>query len=235
VVDQTPAKDRDTDLSADFADLPLVVFHLDRAGQCSSRNAGLKEVTGDYILFIDDDDEIPPHLIEDHLRGLAQSRAQVSSGVADEEGAGPLPEDFTYTRTSNVFPTNNTLVMKEVLRQSGLFDLAFDRGQRADHDLGMRIYLSGALMILSPEISVFHHHAPAGGLRTHKARIITYAGSRHRLGVRHLPSVTEFYLALRYFTPRQVREMFWLRAFGTFSFQGSRANATTHTFRPQRY
>jgi hypothetical protein len=162
-------------------------------------------------------------LIEDHLRGLAQSRAQVSSGVADEEGAGPLPEDFTYTRTSNVFPTNNTLVMKEVLRQSGLFDLAFDRGQRADHDLGMRIYLSGALMILSPEISVFHHHAPAGGLRTHKARIITYAGSRQRLGVRHLPSVTEFYLALRYFTPRQVREMFWLRAFGTFSFQGSRA------------
>ena len=134
-----------------------------------------------------------------------------------------MPEDFTYTRTSNVFPTNNSLIRKEILQKSGLFDLAFDRGQRADHDLGMRIYLSGALMILSPEIAVFHHHAPVGGLRTHNARAITYARSRQKLSVRHLPSVTEFYLAQRYFSPRQVREMSWLRVFGTFSVRGSRA------------
>ena len=223
VVDQTPMKDRDTDLSADFADLPLHILCLDRAGQCSSRNAGLNEVRGDHILFIDDDDQIPPDLIEKHLRALVHSGADVSSGVAEEDGAGSLPEDFTYTRTSNVFPTNNSLVRKEVLHKSGLFDLAFDRAQRADHDLGMRMYLSGALMMLTPAISVLHHHAPVGGLRAHKARMITYAGSRQKVGVRHMPSVSEFYLAQRYFIPRQVREMFWLRVFGTFSVRGSRA------------
>jgi hypothetical protein len=84
----------------------------------------------------------------------------------------------------------------------------------------MRIYLSGMLMVLNPEISIFHHRAPAGGLRTHKARVITYASSRQKLNVRHLPSVTELYLALRYFTPKQVREMLWLRTFGTFSIRG---------------
>ena len=222
VVDQTPVEDRDTRLASDFADLPLKIIHLDQPGQCSSRNAGLKETSGDYILFLDDDDEIPADLIEAHLRSLNTFGADVSCGVAREDGAGPLPEEFTFSRVSDVFPTNNSLVKIEVLRKSGLFDLAFERGQRADHDLGMRIYLTGMLMVLNHEISVLHHRAPAGGLRAHQARVITYASSRQKLNLRHLPSVTELYLALRYFTPRQLREMLWLRTFGTFSIRGHR-------------
>lgn len=221
VVDQTPLERRDTTLAEKFSDLPLKIIYLDQPGQCSSRNVGLHIASGDYILFLDDDDEISPTLIEDHLRNLDRFRADVSSGVAEEVGAGPLPEAFTYTRVSDVFPTNNTLICKNRLQRSGLFDLAYDRGQRADGDLGMRIYLSGALMVLNHEISVLHHHASSGGLRAHKARVITYASSRNTLMQRHLPSATEIYLAMRYFTPRQLREALWLRAFGTFSIRGS--------------
>lgn len=221
VVDQTADQRRDTALAEDFRDLPLKIFYLSEPGQCTSRNLGLQNVDGEYVLFIDDDDEVLPTLIESHLTNLRRFGAEVSSGVADEAGAGPLPESFTYLRTSDVFPTNNTLIRKDVLLKSGLFDLAYDRGQRADGDLGTRIYLSGAVMVLDPKISVFHHHAPAGGLRAHKARVITYASSRQKLSIRHLPSVTEFYLALRYFAPHQVREMFWLRICGTFSVRGN--------------
>jgi hypothetical protein len=85
----------------------------------------------------------------------------------------------------------------------------------------MRIYLKGIVMVLNPEISVIHHHAPAGGLRSHKARKETYAGSRRNLFHRHLPAVTEIYLVMRYFNRRQVREMLWQRIFGTFQIRGS--------------
>src|SRR5690606_7633204 len=145
----------------------------------------------------------------------------VSNGVAIETGIGGLPEDFGFIRVSDVFPTNNTLIRKSVLQKSGLFDLAYDLGQRADHDLGLRLYIKGELMVLNPGTSVLHHHAPMGGLREHKARIDTYAASRRHILKQVLPSVSDLYLNYRYFSSRQVRERIWIDLFGTFSMKGS--------------
>lgn len=221
VIDQTANERRDRSIASEFSDLPLQVFYRDQPGQCSSRNAALQIASGEYILFLDDDSEVPNNLIENHLKSLQFFRADASSGVAEEAGAGPIPENFKLIRASDVFPTNNTMIHNSVLQQSGLFDLAYERGQRADGDLGMRIYLSGALMVLNPEIQIYHHHAPQGGLRAHKARKVTYASSRNNLLVRHLPSVTEVYLAQRYFPPEVLKEMLWLRAIGTFRCKGN--------------
>jgi hypothetical protein len=159
-------------------------------------------------------------LIEAHLHTLEHFQIEVSSGVVEEVGTTHMKVPASHIRASDVFPMGNTLIRRNVLCRSGLLDLAYERGARADGDLGMRIYLSGVLMILNPEISLLHHHAARGGLRAHKARVITYVSSRKSLVQRHLPSVSEIYLAMRYFTPQQVREMLWLRAFGTFSIRG---------------
>jgi glycosyltransferase involved in cell wall biosynthesis len=222
IIDQTPAAVRDSRLAQDFADLPIKLLVQEEPGQCRSRNAGLRASTGDFILFIDDDDEVQPTLIADHLAALARHRSDASCGVADEVDAGPLPKEFNLVRTSDTFPTNNAMVRRALLSRTGLFDMAYDRMPRADHDLGMRAYLSGAFMVLDPAIRVLHHHAPRGGLRTHKARVVTYAASREKLTVRHLPSPSEVYLAMRYHSPRRVREMLWQRALGTLSGRGSR-------------
>jgi glycosyltransferase involved in cell wall biosynthesis len=220
VVDQTALDRRDSGLARDFPDLPLRLMGREQPGQCSSRNAGIASSRGDFILFLDDDDEVSPDFIERHLHALHAFRSDVSSGVIDEVGAGPIPEAFRLVRASDVFPAGNSLVIKDVFQRSGLFDLAYDRGSRADGDLGMRLHLGGALMVLHPGIPVIHHHAPSGGLRTHRARVVTYASSKSRLTHRHLPARTELYLAKRYFTPRQVREAMWHRVLGTLRGRG---------------
>lgn len=217
VVDQTPPSRRRGDLAADHPELPLRLLHRDTPGQCSSRNAGLAAARGELVLFLDDDDEVPPDLVARHLATLERFAADVSVGIADEVGAG-RPEEVL--RAADTFPTNNALVRRSALERSGLFDLAYERGERADADLGMRLYLGGALMVLDPANVVLHHRAPAGGLRSHGARRVTYAASRRRLLVRHLPSATELYFAKRYFTPRQVRERLWLAAGGTLALRG---------------
>lgn len=221
IIDQTKKESRDLTIAEKFKDLPLVLIYQDEPGQCASRNEGLRVSTGDFILFVDDDDELPPTLIADHLTNLAKYDADVSSGVVQELGTDRLPEAQWFVRSSDVFPTNNTLVRRDVLRRSGLFDLAFNRAPRADGELGMRVYQSGAFMVLDQGLSCLHHHAPAGGLRVHKARVITYRSSRAKLTQRHLPHISEIYLTARHFTQRQRREMLWLRTFGTLSAHGS--------------
>ena len=221
IIDQTVAGRRQAGLFEKFSDLPLRVIYQDEPGQCIARNTGLQTARGEYILFIDDDAEVKADLIESHLQTLEQFGAEVSSGVANEGGAGSLPADFCLLRVSDVFPTGNTLVRRQVFTRSGLFDLAYNRSERADGDLGMRVYLSGALMVLNPDISVLHHHAPAGGLRSYKARIVTYAASRNNVACRALASVSEIYLAQRYFPRSHLREMLWQNVLVTFSVRGS--------------
>jgi glycosyltransferase involved in cell wall biosynthesis len=221
VIDQTPHEKRLETFYKKFSSLPLQIIFLDRIGQCSSRNAGLQVAKGEFVLFIDDDDEIQPTLLKDHMRHIYINHADVSSGVAHEVGAGALPFDFTYNRISDVFPTNNTLIHKPVLLKSGLFDPAYDHGARADADLGMRLYLSGFLMLLNPDINVLHHHAASGGLRTHKARVVTYAGSRASLLKINIPAPTEIYLVRRYFNAHQIHEYFWLSFFSSLRYEGS--------------
>ncbi len=220
VVDQTPKEERSTAFYQEFQDLPLRLFFLDEPGQCLSRNFGLLHARGEYVLFLDDDDEIPQDLVEKHLRTLLALKCDASCGIAHEIGAGQLHESFLRLRVSDVFPTNNTCLCVSSLSCTGLFDNAYNKGQNEDHDLGMRLYLSGAFMVLNPEIQVLHHHAPRGGLRAHGARVVTYALSRRSIWVRKLPSVSEIYLVKRYFRLHQVQEFLWMSFLGSFSVHG---------------
>ena len=221
IADQTPAAHRRSDLTDIEPALPVTVIDLPEPGQSTARNAALRASTGEMVVFIDDDDEIGPDLIASHLRRLANG-IDASCGGVDDATAGPPPEGFRHRRASDVFPTNNTMLRRAALHRSGLFDLAYDRGPRADHDLGMRLHLAGALLVYDPSVLVFHHHASAGGLRTHGARKVTRSSARRSLTARHLPSVTETYLGLRYFTPRQNREAGAIRLLSFLSGDGSR-------------
>ena len=93
--------------------------------------------------------------------------------------------------------------------------------ERADHDLGMRLYLSGAKLVLNPAASVLHLHAPRGGLRRHKARVVTRSSSRASVWHRQFLAPTEAYLWARYFDAAQVREALLIRTIGTLRGDGA--------------
>lgn len=220
VVDQTPPERRQDLTEALDPALAVQVIVSEVAGQCTARNLALEAATGELVLFLDDDDELSPDLLARHLARLAQTGADANCGVAVEPGEDDVDPAFGRFRASDVFPTNNTMLRREALADSGLFDLAFDRGERADHDLGMRLYLGGRRLVLDPDAAVLHHHAPRGGLRSHAARVSTYRGSRHSATARHRLAPTEVYLWRRYYRDDQVREAIRLRILGTFSRRG---------------
>ena len=219
VVDQNTVGER-RDLASLAPGLPIKVLHLLPPGQCTARNLGLRASTGTHILFLDDDDEVPNDLIEQHLKVLSDPQVSVSCGLVDDAEAGPAPASLRFRKIGDTFPTNNAMIRRSVLVDAGLFDPTYDRGSRADHDLGMRSYLAGNLHVYDPRPQVFHHHAPMGGLRTHGARVRTRANSRSSLTTRHLRTPTDLYLGLRYHTDQQVREDLALSVMAMFSGTG---------------
>ena len=204
VVDQTPTAQRRTGLETIAPDLPVTVIVQPEPGQCTARNAAILSATGDAFLFVDDDDEIPDDLVEQHLRRLVPG-VDASCGGIDDANAGPPPEGFRARRVSDVFPTNNVMVTRAALERSGLFDPAYDRGPRADHDVGMRLFLAGCTLVCDPTVLVFHHRT-TGGLRTHQARRVTAGGGTTVPDHPTPPATTEVYLWHRYFDARQVGE-----------------------------
>ncbi len=205
IVDQTPVNTRRHDLKEIAPSLTVRSLTLDKPGQSSARNLAINTSVGEMLLFLDDDDDIPKDLIEQHLQQLTEEIDAIC-GAVDEATAGPPPPGFRHRRTSDVFPCNNSMLRRAALIHSGLFDPSFDRGSMADHDLGMRLTASGALLVYSPKPMVFHYHAPRGGLRAHGARVTTRADSRRSITTRNLPTVTGMYLRERYFTKSQIKE-----------------------------
>lgn len=224
IVDATPSEKGKNNLAfiKSSSIIPIRYFPAEKTGQCSQRNFGIQKAEGDYIFFMDDDmEEVQPDHLELHWQNIIQFKADVSSGVPDEKGALVNDRKTRCLTISDVFPTNDSLVSLTALKRSGLFDERMDKGQSEDHELGIRLYKSGALMVLDPNIRSLHLRAPSGGLRIHGIRKITRSSARKKILHRRLPHITELYLQKKHFSPDEIRESLFIALWATFSFHGN--------------
>lgn len=89
-------------------DKRLKVIHQENAGQSAGRNRGLKLATGDYISFIDSDDEIELTFIEDLLAAINNKTSlsvcgmnyrRLASNSAKNVYINPLPKHKNESKT----------------------------------------------------------------------------------------------------------------------------------------
>jgi glycosyltransferase involved in cell wall biosynthesis len=139
--------------AADVSDPRLRVVRRDQGGgMCVARNDGLAAATGEWVMFLDDDDEIAPDLIERSLDVIASSTlpAPVSAvstmAVVDEDGAelrryvpASLSRGEHYLLAGRGDPrSKNSLVMPTALvRQIGGWDPDVDAWE--SDDFGIRL------------------------------------------------------------------------------------------------
>lgn len=201
VVDQTPSEARDPG-TYEGLDLPLEVVHQDRRGQWCARNAGVRRATGDWIAFVDDDSEIDPDFLEQHLAGLVRYRADLSTGASLAVVGAPVPASYAHFRVADQWDSGNGMCHRDLLRDLGLFDEQFDRQRRGDAEFGLRAQLAGRLVVHNPLAVRRHLKAAEGGLRTDGS----WDGYRRAERTGPLPQPSLLYYARRYHSARQERE-----------------------------
>jgi glycosyltransferase involved in cell wall biosynthesis len=195
VADGNPVSDRRPELYLKYGDLPLEVIWLDREGICVSRNECLRRVTGDYVLFLDDDSRIDERNLELHLRILTSYGADVSVGPAytrQRPELHPQQQEIACT----FMDCGTTLCRRSVLQEIGGFDMQFNQHLAGeDGELGVRMVRAGALMLNNPFAKRFHYLAPVGGARSSSNNIHRW----RRWSFLPRPTQSILYIARRHF------------------------------------
>jgi cellulose synthase/poly-beta-1,6-N-acetylglucosamine synthase-like glycosyltransferase len=149
--------------------LPLVVLRLPARGAGAARNAGAAHASAGIILFTDADCTPRPDWIE---RMMAPFRSQTISGVRGAYVSSQTAltarlvqseyED-RYRRTAKLgsidfIDTYSAAYRREVLLESGGFDVAFEGASVEDQELSFRIAKRGHHLVFEPSAIVSHVH-----------------------------------------------------------------------------
>jgi len=154
----------------------LRAFTQLKPGAAATRNVGIRESSGDLILFIDDDIFADSSLVESHLKYHKEnSEAAVIGAVVSpwENSSDPFlrylrdkgifnpysiacdrPMDFSYYHTGNVSTG------RKVLRDVGGFNEEFFVYGMEDIELGYRLEKKGCRMMPGPTAKVRHEYFP---------------------------------------------------------------------------
>lgn len=222
ITDQTDKQNREQIDFSKYTALAIKYFPQDEKGQCVAWNKLLEEATGEYVLFLGDDaDGIAPDFIEKLLLSRERFDSDMVASNVIELGI-KYKEINPYYYLSDSFPI--TLIKRSVLLKSGFMDMFFNRNIRADHDLAMRCHANGAMMIFDSCATIYHHRAPAGGLRAHNARVVTSYMAKNSVSKFLNPTSSEIYIANKYYSQKQKINYIKIKYFNQLAMNGSVIN-----------
>jgi glycosyltransferase involved in cell wall biosynthesis len=153
---------------AAFADRRIRALRLDaHGGHGRSRNAGLQAAAGEWVAFLDSDDEWRPEKLESQLRRARETEATVvycghrlvlhGPGGPDRGKASSFPEGSVLVDLLRGWdpPTSAFTVKRAVLDQVGGFDEQLACSN--DWDLWLRLAVAGHRFAAVPAVLVDKH------------------------------------------------------------------------------
>lgn len=143
--------------------LPLRWLRLDHQGPIAARNAGWRDASGQWIVFLDSDCSVDPGWCAAYRCAMAEHQ---EAGVLE----GPLQETFRYgffrhwaeNLRPGRFPTANVAYRRDVLEAIGGLDPMFRWGRfyfREDSDLALRALRHGRAVWVAGALAR-HHGRP---------------------------------------------------------------------------
>ncbi len=157
--------------------MPVRTVRTGGRGPAVARNAGWRQVTTPWVVFLDDDVVLPP--------GWGERLADDLTALADGEGAsygrlrvpvGPRPTDWernTHALERALWATADAAIPRSALEAVDGFDERFPRAYREDADLAVRLRRHGCRLTTGTRVTV-HPVRSAGGAIS----LRTQAGAR---------------------------------------------------------
>lgn len=163
------SRDNTREVVATWQDRRLqYIRHERNKGGSAARNTGIRMAKGDYIAFLDSDDEWVPDKVARHLQEFGEhpQHAVVYSAVChvfldgtQEVTGADGPEGWIFDKLlvrNAVGPTSAFVIKRASLEQVGGFDETLPSGQ--DYDLWLRLAQDFTFKRISDPLVIYHWH-----------------------------------------------------------------------------
>jgi GT2 family glycosyltransferase len=182
------SKNIEADVVKACEELPCKIHlrHLSRPGAQAARNQAARESSADILLFLDDDVDPEPRLVEAHLENYRDPTIHAVAGFYLEPGESetsqpkddiwwrPLtqleryPASYSKRVDSPLWPSCNGSIRREVFLKLGGFDENYRYTLLDDTDLAVRMQKAGFRCVHDSKARLFHRKEPSGGNRPTK-------------------------------------------------------------------
>jgi GT2 family glycosyltransferase len=197
---------------------------MDHPSVTEAENIGIREASGDIVLFLDDDVSFEAGLFEAHVRNYADESVAGVTGLVVDRGrpvVRRLPSVCRNTRFGYFFfrhdyvnrvivpnfAEGNMSIRRQVLLDVGLIDEYFrENAYLWGMDLALRIARAGWKIVHDPLARVLHLKHPSGGVRMKAVRPLSYFGNLFYFLRKHANRHERFSIALRVFFYRVLVE-----------------------------
>jgi len=162
--------------SASIQTTPAEVVHSHADTLKEARNHGAAIAKGEWLIFLDADDELDPKYVEAMLASEGDLRQPATLGVVDGK-----EDDYPVVIPPRVLIDSNYLVIGTMCRKAdflavGGFD---DFDMFEDWDLWLRMVLNGAVPVPCPEAIYRVHVSPNSRNQTMNSQVYAQIRNRH--------------------------------------------------------